>query len=521
MNDQPTMGPRPADFKRLCRLALRRSGRTARLTFSRAAGALAAFAGQRPSTTRMRHQTLLLLRWLAIGGQTSAVLFVHFVLGHKLPLLGVAAPIVASTWLNVILAFRYPLSHRLSDREATLFIGFDILQLATLLYFTGGLINPFAILFLAPVTIAAGTLKRRSVAILVVLSLACVTALALFRLHWPLPWPADREFLVPRRYEVGLWVAMTIGILFSAVFAWRVSAEANRMSDALAATEAVLAREQRLAAVGGIAAAAAHELGTPLATISVVARELEREVDLKGPLGEDVTLLRTQAQRCRDILNRLTLEAQAGTELRTQVALRDVLEEIVEPHRAFGVAIRVDIHEEDRRSHAGDGRRQQGPMVWRTPEIVHGLGNIVENAVDFARDHVEVEAVVSATTIRIRVLDDGPGFSKDVLDRLGEPFMSTRSRIGAPESGPAAASDERLEEDHGMGLGFFIAKTLLERTGARVVAGNLAAGEEPPGRAAPRGAVVSVTWPRSVLEAPAVGPVDGAAGARPDDAGGG
>jgi two-component system sensor histidine kinase RegB len=339
---------------------------------------------------------------------------------------------------------------------------------------------------LAPVTIAATTLSRSSVVILVIIGLVCVTLLALFGWHWPLPWSDTGELHIPRSYEIGMWAAMAIGILFSAIFAWRVAAEATRMADALSATEMVLAREQRLSAVGGLAAAAAHELGSPLATISVVARELSREVK-DGPLAEDVTLLMSQAERCRDILNRLTREAEASSAHHSAVALLDLLEEITAPHREFGVDIQIDLKDEMRSADTG-----RGPEVWRRPEILHGLGNIIENAVDFARDHVIVEAVVTAQLIRIRVMDDGPGFSRDVLDRLGEPFTSTRSRLSAPEDG---AKDD---EEHGMGLGFFIAKTLLERTGAKVIAANLSGTDQ---RAAAHGAVITMTWPRTELEA--------------------
>ena len=497
MTTDPTrMEPLGRDFKRAGAAAAQRTLAIAREAPGMLARSFLAFIGRKASTSNMRHQTLLLLRWLGIGGQTLALLIVNFVLHHKLPLLWCSIPVLASAWLNIFLMIRYPMNHRLSDREAAIFMGWDILQLATLLYFTGGLLNPFSILFLAPVTIAASSLSRRSVIIIVLIGLLCVTLLALFGWHWPLPWQEGKSFEIPRRYEIGIWTAMVIGILFSAIFAWRVAAEAGRMSDALAATEMVLAREQRLSAVGGLAAAAAHELGTPLATISVVARELQREVK-SGPLADDVALLMSQAERCRDILNRLTREAEASAAAHQSVGdLRDVLEEIVEPHRAFGVTVRIDMKADLRHpppNYDGTGR---GPRVRRRPEFLYGLGNIIENAVDFANELVVVEALCAASTIRIRVMDDGPGFSRDMLERLGEPFTSTRTQVVDSDDGPLT-----IEGDHGMGLGFFIAKTLLERTGARVAAGNRSA---EPGTAEPlHGAVVSITWPRDQLEAEA------------------
>ena len=501
MTTDPTrMEPLGQDYKQHGAAVMRRFLALARVAPGAIAAAFFAFIGRKASTSNMRHQTLLLLRWLAIGGQTAAILIVDFLLHHKLPLLWCSLPILASAWLNIFLMIRYPMNHRLSDREAAIFMGWDIIQLATLLYFTGGLLNPFSLLFLAPVTIAASSLSRRSVTILVALGLACVTFLALFGWHWPLPWEEGSDFDIPRRYEVGMWVAMVIGILFSSIFAWRVAAEAGRMSDALSATEMILAREQRLSAVGGLAAAAAHELGTPLATISVVAKELQREVK-SGPLAEDIALLTSQAERCREILNRLTREAEASASVHQSTAdLRDVLEEIAQPHRIFGVTVRVDMKIDPRHpppNYDGTGR---GPRVRRRPEFLYGLGNFIENAVDFANELVVVEALCASSTIRVRIMDDGPGFPRDVLERLGEPFTSTRSRLADVDEGIS------LEESHGMGLGFFIAKTLLERTGARVVAGNRNA--EPGAAPATQGAVVSITWPRDELEAKGTGPAE-------------
>lgn len=486
------------DFKQKTTLSLSRIRASTRLAGRRAGSAFSRFAGRKGSTARLRHQTLLFLRWMAVTGQVAAVLVVHFGLGHDVPLLACAIPILASAWLNVFLQFRFPPNHRLNDRGAAFYMSFDIIQLFTLLYFTGGVLNPFSFLFLAPVTIAAASLTRGSVIRIVTLALGCVAILSFMGLHWPLPWPEEYGFSIPRRYELGMGVALVIGIVFSAVFTWKVSAESGRMSDALAATETVLSREQRLSAVGALAAAAAHELGTPLATITVVAREFEREVSKGGNLkeyAEDIALLKSQADRCRDILNRLTLEAQQGTAHQNTITLRDLLEEIAEPHRIFDVKIRVLIRDEGATRSSLSDEARQGPDIYRKPEIVHGLGNIVENAVDFAENEVVIEATVNPGVIRVRVLDDGPGFPKDLLDRLGEPFISTRP---VPEN----AEEDHPEDDHGMGLGFFIAKTLLERSGGRLVAGNRPAQESAEsGKSKSPGAVVSVTWPRRMLEA--------------------
>lgn len=462
----------------------------ARRAGARAFGALLAFAGRKPTTTRLRLQTLLLLRWVAIVGQSAAALAVQFILRHEVPLLACAVPIGASLALNLYLSLRHPTHKRLSEREAALQMAWDILELAALLYLTGGLLNPFAILLLAPVTIAAGTLSRTSVILLVLLSLTCATLLGAFGLHNDLPWPPAQDLSIPRVYEFGIFFALAIGLMSFSMFAWRISAEQSRMSDALAATEIVLAREQRLAAVGGLAAAAAHELGSPLATLSVVARELERAIGGTGPLAEDVALLRSETERCRSILHRLTLEAQALSTAPAMVAMRDLLEEVIGGNRDFGIAIKIEVHGEGGIEDAAAARE----TLPRRPEILHGLVNIIENAVDFAATEVLIEALVDPQSIRIRITDDGPGIPREILDRLGEPFVSTRHFV----AGDGAATLANLEEDHGMGLGFFIAKTLLERTGASVLVRNLAPGERQGGET---GAIVTITWLRDDLAA--------------------
>jgi two-component system, sensor histidine kinase RegB len=479
------------EFKRYADSAAGSIGAAFRRAGADIVNAVSAFVGRKASVTRMRLQTLVMLRWMAVLGQTVTIIIVQYGFNHSVPIAFCAVPIAASFFLNVWLTLRYPATRRLSEREAALYMGWDILQLAVLLFFTGGLLNPFSILLLAPVTIAAGTLSRTSVVLLVLLSLACATALGGFiNWHWPLPWPPEKDFDVPDIYEFGVYCALIIGLVFSSMFAWRISAEQNRMSDALAATEMVLAREQRLSAVGGLAAAAAHELGSPLATLSVVARELEREVG-QGPLAGDIALLRSQTERCRAILNRLTLEAQAVAAERTNVPLRDLLEEVAAPHRGFGVDIAVTVE---------TANRDEDPLrvfLPHRPEILHGLGNIIENAVDFARTQVAIEAFIDAEFIRVQITDDGPGFPREVLDRLGEPFLSNRPRLGKSGETPGETTAASIEEDHGMGLGFFIAKTLLERTGAKVLARNVAPGEPFIGRSP--GATVGIVWVREDL----------------------
>ncbi len=422
---------------------------------------------------RVRLRTLVLLRWLAVSGQTFAVLVVYFGAHFPLPLFSCFAVIAASVALNILVSVRFPFAKRLSNREASLYLGFDLVQLFALLLLTGGLENPFAILFLAPVAISATSLDLRSTVALGLLGLLCVTVLGFF--HLPIPWNPEAPLVLPPLYVAGIWAALVLGLAFTAGYAWRIAEEADRMITALEATRAALAREHRLSALGGLAAAAAHELGTPLATIALVAKELERDLASDSPLTEDVALLRSQAARCREILSDLSRKPEEGDALTAHTSLGALLDEVAAPHQGFGVALEVELNP------AIDGAAAKEPDIWRQPEIIHGLRNLIENAVDFASTAVVVRAYWTAAEITIRISDDGPGIAPEILARLGEPYVSTRR---AEDTG--ADPDEAF----GMGLGFFIAKTLLERTGAQIDARNLEAG----------GAEIAVTWSRQRIE---------------------
>lgn len=436
------------------------------------------FEQQSSRTRGLRLQTLVRLRWIAVIGQTAAVLFVHLVLNFPLPLGFCLAVIALSAWLNIFLAVRWRSTVRLSDQSTALLLGYDIVQLAVLLYLTGGLENPFAFLFLVPVMVSATILPPRYTIWLAGLALSLSTVLTSF--HLPLPWKEGQSLIMPPLYVAGLWAALLCGTVFSAVYASRIAAEARQMSEALAATEMVLAREQQLSALDGLAAAAAHELGTPLATIALVAKELKRELPPSPQYTDDLDLLLSQADRCREILSRLSdLEAQNDA-MFARLKLTVMLEEIAEPLRGSDVSIYVarDPHEPP---------SSPEPWLLRNPAINYGIGNLLENAVDFASSRVDVEPQWTENGVSIDIRDDGPGFSQDVIDRLGDPFVTTRK---GRDSGETAD----LNKHQGMGLGFFIAKTLLERSGATVTLANRNAGD--------RGAAVRISWPRNVIEAP-------------------
>jgi two-component system sensor histidine kinase RegB len=424
---------------------------------------------------RVRLGTLNALRWLAIVGQSAAVLIVDLGLGFQLPMIPCLIAIAISVAINVILLLRYPPSLRLTDTETTLYLAYDQLQLATLLYLTGGIENPFVLLFLAPLAVSASSLNLRNTIGLGMLSFALVTLL-LFN-HYPLPWRPGSTFVVPDLYVWGVWMAVVLGLGFTAIVTFRVATEATRMSAALTATQLALAREQKLSALGALAAATAHELGTPLGTIAVVAKELARELPPTGPHADDLKLLLTQVKRCRDILGQLAHHDEQGDDFAADVPLPALLDEIATPFRDFGVEIEV------RAEGAG------ALAIPRRPEFMHGLTNLIENAADFARSRVVLTARWSGADVTIEIRDDGPGFAPEVINRLGEPYVTTRpgqDALREEDLGPT----EPTEMHEGMGLGFFIAKNLLERTEAKIKARNAQQG----------GAVVTITWPRKALE---------------------
>lgn len=256
------------------------------------------------------------------------------------------------------------------------------------------------------------------------------------------------------------------------------------MSAALSATQFVLARAQRLSALDGLAAAAAHELGTPLGTIALVAKELQRGGLTPEEMKEDLDLLASQAERCKEILGRLSREPVGEDALYSRLPLHVLLDEVINPHRDLDVNFSVSIL-------AGDTEATE-PEIWRRPEILYGLGNFIENAADFARSEVSLIVVYSSHKIMLSIIDDGPGFAPEVIERIGEPYVTTRPR------NPGLSPDPDGEHE-GMGLGFFIAKTLLERTKAKVEINNRQDGHI--------GAQVTVIWPREAIEADSAFPM--------------
>lgn len=411
----------------------------------------------------MRFRTLMLIRWIGVIGQAVALFVVHVGFGLDLPMVLALGIVGVSALLNLVLTLSPPSGGRIDHRQATLFLTYDLLQLSTLLFLTGGLYNPFALLILAPVTISATVLSRHTTIALSVLAVFLTSILA----FWHLPLPSPVLWVEPSRLvALGLWIALVCAIVFMASYTFTVAEEARRMSDALSATQMALAREQRVSALGGLAAAAAHELGSPLSTIAVAAKELARDVPADSPFADDVRLLVSQSRRCSEILAQLSHlpeEVDPATPFE-RLPLSALVELAALPYEK-------DEIEVDFREKAEDGSPE--PVVPRTPELLHGLGTLIQNAVQFAKTRVAVETAWDAAETRVSILDDGPGFSQMVMAELGEPYVSSRSDGGGH-----------------MGLGVFIALSLLDRGGAAIAFDNRPEG----------GARVVVRWDRAILE---------------------
>ncbi|WIY53244.1 ActS/PrrB/RegB family redox-sensitive histidine kinase [Devosia sp. YIM 151766] len=422
-------------------------------------------AGWRP----LRLQTLLLLRWLAVAGQITGVLFVYLGLGFPLPLWECMGLIALSAALNIGLVWRYGTNLRLSSPVAALQLTFDLCQLGGLLALTGGLQNPFSLLLLAPVSVSASTLPQRQAYL--VAFLACLIASLISVLHLPLPWDPTAPLAFNRIYVIGIWVSIICGVVFISTYTNRVAHDSRQIADALAATELALSRREQLSALDGLAAAAAHELGTPLSTIALAAKEMRAEVEEGGPLAEDVELIIEQSARCRAILAKLRNLGNEPADLFAEAPLTDILDEVARPHEGRGKAILFYSEQA-----AGPA-----PVFPRSVGLLYGLGNLIENATDFAKQSVRIDSAWDQAAITVSITDDGRGFAPELIARLGEPYLTSRPRD------PAGSE---AHQPGGLGLGIFIAKTLLERTGAKLRFDNA----DPAGHAR-----VTITWQRNDL----------------------
>ena len=425
-------------------------------------------AGLTAERGRVRLRTLIAIRWIAALGQASALLVTYFGLGYEYPLPLALAVVGSSVVVNILATVGRRATERLSDRATAIYLAFDLIQLGTLLFLTGGLHNPFALLILAPITVSATILSRFSTVALSALGVAILILLASY--HLPLPWK-DSAFILEPLFVTGLATALGLSIIFIAGYVFSVAEEARRMSAALSASYMALDREQRLSSLGALAAAAAHRLGSPLGTIAVVARELARDLPANNPMRGDVDLLLSETERCREILTELSTRPESTAPL-DRLPIAALVETAAGPYRSARVKLTVTA------APFSPGADKLGPPgVPPSPALLHGLGNLLQNAMEFARTEVRVLVGWDDRQVMVTIKDDGPGFASGVLDHLGEPYMSGglqgRNTSGEP-----------------MGLGVFISQTLLEQTDARLHFANGANG----------GGEVTVTWDRARLQ---------------------
>ncbi len=438
-------------------------------------------SGQRRSNW-IRLRTITMIRWIAVIGQVTALIVAQKLFNLQLNLPLCYGAVACSVLANLVSLLVFPENRLLTETENAAMLLFDLLQLCFLLFLTGGLNNPFALLVIGPVTVSAATLTVRSTITLATVAIILVTLMLEF--HLPLRTQNDFILRVPDLFLWGNLAGIVITIFFSSIYSRRVVSEMSSMSEALAATQMALAREQKLTDLGGVVAAAAHELGTPLATIKLTSAELMEELAENPDLHEDAALIREQADRCRDILRSMGRAGKDDLQLR-HAPLLTLIEEAAEPHLHRGKNLRFS--EDPMQSTEGEE-----PTIMRRPEIIHGIRNLIQNAVDFARNNVWIESDWTQDEIIVRIMDDGTGYPPHLIGRIGNPFVRRRKGERDRKKRPGY---------EGMGLGLFIAKTLLERTGAKLYFTNgfdIYSSHYPKYKR--RGAVVEVSWPRSAIE---------------------
>ena len=407
----------------------------------------------------VRLGTLVAIRWIGISGQLFALGLVAFVLRFDVNGKITVPLVLVSALLNLWFSLRSDKNKRLPDSQARAHLAFDLFHVAALLFATGGLSNPFCMLMLVPTTVSATMLTRQSTYGLIALSLGLVTSLAFT--PFPLPWDGQAPVVEPL-FLTAIWISLCFTLVFLAVYMARVGRESRMRARALVATQFALEQEQKLAALGALAAAAAHELGTPMGTIMLAAKDLLTSWQGDTDTRVDLELILSEITRCRNILAELREHKKAGLDEHfTMMPIAAILREAAAPHEQRGIGIDFAV----------------GPSanfdIARTPEIIHSIRSIVENAVGFARNYVIVAADMSDDVLMITIDDDGPGFDPHIVRNLGEPYVTTRS----PRPG----------RDGGLGLGLFIAKSLLERMGA-----SLSFGATPTG-----GARTSILFPQA------------------------
>ena len=386
-------------------------------------------------------RTLVILRWIAIIGQYLTISIVYFVLKFELPFFYCSTIILIGILTNFYLQFQFK-KNQLNNFTSTFFLFYDLIQLSLLLYLTGGVTNPFTILLIVPAIVSSTFLTLRST-----INLSFITIIILILLtinHLPLPHSGELHFHVPDIYLYAVPIAIIIGLIFLTYFGVRFGIESRKRTEALNKLELILAKEHELESIGLQAAAAAHSLGTPLSTITVIARELEKEIGNNPKYSKDIDLLLSETKRCSDILKDLSKDQLEEDSFLSDIKIEELLSAIV---RSF-----TEISE--KKISLVVEQNKLNPQIERTLEITYGLRNFIGNAVKYSNSSVDVILESSNKITEVKVCDDGPGFSEDILNVLGEPYIRSKNKIISSKSG--------------LGLGTFIGKTLLERMKANV-----------------------------------------------------
>ncbi len=386
-------------------------------------------------------KTLVILRWIAIIGQFTAINLVYFYLSLDFPIIIAFGILFLGFISNLYLQFRIR-SITLKDFNASIFLIYDLLQLTALLYLTGGISNPFSILMIIPTIVSSTLLSMGTTIILGILTILFLFLLTIF--HYPLPGIHDHSITFPKLYLTGYFLAIIVGLVFLSYFGIRFSGESKRRSDAINKVQQVIAKEYELESLGGQAAAAAHSLGTPLATISVVASELKKELGQKNEHSKDIDLLISQTKRCGEILKKISKKQIKDDEFFSKTRLEDLLSELISSFRETS-SKHINLEAEDDKNKIS---------FQRSPEIIYGLRNFIGNAVKFSKTKVEIILSSNKKDIEILIKDDGPGFPEDIIEILGEPYIKSKS--------------SEINDNAGTGLGTFLGKTLLERSGAKL-----------------------------------------------------
>jgi len=403
-------------------------------------------------------KTLVNLRWIAIVGQLITINFVYYYFKLELPLIEAHIVILLGLITNLILQFKIK-ANQLKDLYSTYFLIYDLLQLTFLLYLTGGFSNPFSLLMIVPSIVSSTFLSMGTTIIL-----GTITIISLFFLtkyHEILPGLDVYSFTFPEYYLEGLFISIVIGLIFLSYFGIRFSGETKKRSVALDKLQQVMAKEYELDSLDGQAAAAAHSLGTPLATISVVAKELKKEIGDKSKHSKDLDLLISQSKRCSNILKKISKKEISDDQFIKLIKVESLLEEII-----------ISFEEtSDKKITLLENEDKNKINIKRSPEIVFGLRNFIGNAIKFADREVRIKLISDEQNLVLIVNDDGPGFAEDIIKLIGEPYLKSSSK--------------QISGKAGLGLGIFLGKTLLERKNAQLTFFN---------KEDLKGATVKIAW---------------------------